>query len=375
MFLSEEASGSASKTAKDELEALLPHLPQPRSLQDVLAEIRSNLQAFPAAMLGEVGLDRAFRVPASKSAVKDQTSETELLSSEPQQVNGGGGGGGEAAGVSNDASEAAPDGCNCHTLALRGKTLSSLTIPIEHQHRVLMGQIGLAVEMGRNVSLHSVRAPEATVNLLKECCRVYNGLNKRGFRDINVDLHSCTLSAQVVQQLMAVHPNIYASFSTTINASKSQKSLPSLLLTIPPTRLLVESDWHTWSDLTERNVDMLRIIAPYVVRTEFAEVVSEEAVTAAGASPQQMHAAAEILNRTWQRFERNQAARASDDGGDEADADSDAEYEEEERIYEFEQEWFKSVKAWQAQSARRQREQRSDSNKIRQTTEEQGHSA
>lgn len=147
----------------------MPHLPQPRSLQDILSEVRSYLELIPDAMLGEVGLDRAFRVPASKSAIKEhQTSERELLPSDPQPAN-----------------HDEETGCNSHTLALRGKSLTSLTIPISHQHHVLMEQIGVAVQLSRNVSLHSVRAPEATVNLFKEACRIYSGINGTSFRDIS----------------------------------------------------------------------------------------------------------------------------------------------------------------------------------------------
>lgn len=158
MFLKEDSTQST----KDEVESLLPHLPKPRSLHDVTSEVRTNLQSLPDAMLGEVGLDRAFRVPGSRSAIKDEMpSERELLQSEP----------------SHD--------CNEHTLALRGKQLTSLGIPIAHQQQVLLAQIGVATELGRNVSMHSVRAPDATVNLIRDCCRVYNGLNGHGFRDIS----------------------------------------------------------------------------------------------------------------------------------------------------------------------------------------------
>ncbi|PWN19269.1 Metallo-dependent hydrolase, partial [Microstroma glucosiphilum] len=199
-------TNDSSQQARDELGALLPHLPTPRSLKDILEEIRNNLRAFPNALLGEVGLDRAFRIPTSKEA---------------------------------------------HTLALRGKRLTSLGVPIGHQCKVLLAQIGVAVEEGRSISCHSVRAGEATVELIRECCRVYNGAN--------LDLHSCTMSAEQLKEILRHHPNIFVSFSTTINAR--QKGLISQLAIVPPTRLLVESDWHSAEQLAGRNWDVLKLVA------------------------------------------------------------------------------------------------------------------
>jgi Tat protein secretion system quality control protein TatD with DNase activity len=43
--------------------SLLQHLPPPRPLSSILTELRTHFTLFPNAMLGEVGLDRIFRVP------------------------------------------------------------------------------------------------------------------------------------------------------------------------------------------------------------------------------------------------------------------------------------------------------------------------
>jgi Tat protein secretion system quality control protein TatD with DNase activity len=42
---------------------LLDSLPEPIPLTDVIMGLRRNLEDLPQAMLGEVGLDRSFRVP------------------------------------------------------------------------------------------------------------------------------------------------------------------------------------------------------------------------------------------------------------------------------------------------------------------------
>ncbi|TFK30951.1 hypothetical protein FA15DRAFT_663031 [Coprinopsis marcescibilis] len=42
---------------------LIELLPDPTPLQSILDEVRDNLTKFPDAMVGEIGLDRVFRVP------------------------------------------------------------------------------------------------------------------------------------------------------------------------------------------------------------------------------------------------------------------------------------------------------------------------
>lgn len=301
----------------------MPHLPEPRSLPEILDEIRGHLEEFPDALLGEVGLDQAFRIPASSISVKDQPSEQSLLISEPSTQN----------------SER-----NVHTLAPRGQKLTSLTVPIEHQKKILMGQIGLAVELGRSVSLHSVRAGKATSEVLKECCRAYNGAasGTGAFQDVNLDLHSCTLSAEVIQSILRTHPNVFVSFSTTINLR--QKHLASQLAVVPPTRLLIESDSHSAESLLERNLSMLRIAAPYLSRsgpTLPRESVGSEVTRHAVASDlESLRDAANVVARNWHRFEGNVRRRCLSVG----DADDGADDCEGESIRDFEENWWKIIK-------------------------------
>lgn len=130
------------------LEKMLPELPEPVSLVDVLDNIRSNLADFPAAMVGEVGLDRSFRVPISLS----------------------------------------PDG---------PRKLSPFNVPLDHQLKILEAQLDLAVEFGRNVSFHSVKAHQATLQLIDRM------LSRYGDRWdlISIDMHSCGFSPEVWKSL------------------------------------------------------------------------------------------------------------------------------------------------------------------------------
>lgn len=123
-------------------ERLLPLLPEPTLLNDILSELRRNLEQFPAAMLGEVGIDRSFHVAYDYNA-------------SPRE-------------------------------------LTPYTIPIDHQLAVLEAQLDLAVELGRNVSFHSVKSQSATVDFLT---RMHRKHAEKWFT-ISVDLHSCGLSPE-----------------------------------------------------------------------------------------------------------------------------------------------------------------------------------
>lgn len=113
-------------------------------------EMRDNLVAFPDAMLGEVGLDRACRIPYA-------------LPSPPPYV-----------------------------LHNKPRQLSPFSIPLDHQLALLEAQFDLAVGLKRNVSFHSVKSQQATVEILDRL------KDKHGdaWNAISVDMHSCGLSAQ-----------------------------------------------------------------------------------------------------------------------------------------------------------------------------------
>ncbi|KAJ1309173.1 hypothetical protein OPQ81_004844 [Rhizoctonia solani] len=188
-------------------QAVIASLPPPRLLKDVLEELRQNLQLAPSTMLGEVGIDRAFRVRFS-----------------PNEGN---------------------------------TKLSPFTVPQEHQLAILEAQIAVAVELRKNISLHSVKASGATIELFK------NMRNKYGvaWEKINIDLHSCTLSGETWKSIEKAHPNVYLSLSTAINIRPNSNAVLQLIRTCDPTRLMVESDFPYISDTTQRTWDMLCLIA------------------------------------------------------------------------------------------------------------------
>jgi Tat protein secretion system quality control protein TatD with DNase activity len=135
-------SGSPTPEQRDALDALLGSLPTPRTLVQIMNELRQNLVTFPGAMLGEVGLDRSFHVPY-----------------------------------------------NFHASPRR---LTPFTVPLDHQLAILEAQMDIAVELGHNVSMHSVKSQQATVDLLSRLHKKHGD----SFYRISIDMHSCGFSPE-----------------------------------------------------------------------------------------------------------------------------------------------------------------------------------
>lgn len=161
----QSSSGSSDLTKRDtarrELEQLLPHLPDPVPLDELLAELRKNLSQHPTALLGEVGLDRAFRLPTDPKGWTREPNE--------EEKDGG-------ADMSDEERE------RTHALGRRSRPLTSLTPDIGHQAEILKAQIRIAIEMGRSVSLHSVRAGGATVEVLEALSKLFSSHGTGGSR-------------------------------------------------------------------------------------------------------------------------------------------------------------------------------------------------
>lgn len=149
MFLPREQSED-TETSRD-LDVLLPSLPTPTPLRVLIAELRERMQATPQAMLGEVGLDKSFRLHYPEGSVERETR----------------------------------------------KKSSSLATPPAHQLAVVRAQIKMALELRRNISFHSVRVQGDTRQLLDELKR--DDLER--WRRVYVCLHSFGGSAEVASQI------------------------------------------------------------------------------------------------------------------------------------------------------------------------------
>ena len=182
-----------------ELDAIWAELPEPITLSSVCEGIREQFERFPNAMLGEVGLDRAFRIPRR------------FWNYDPQRT------------VPNPSLP----------------KLTKLKTPQSHQLAVLRAQIDVAMQYRRNISFHSVQAAGLTVELLDSLRNTHT----TGFGAIRVSLHSCTLDNNVVKSIVKKHANVYVGFSSTIN--RKQMIARDCLASTDRSRALMESDYHT----------------------------------------------------------------------------------------------------------------------------------
>lgn len=275
---------------------LIAALPDPRKLSDTLQEMRGYLEQFPVALVGEIGLDRGFRIP-----FPFETSFTK----DPAEVN-------------ND--DDIPD------QEEEGRRLSPHRVSMEHQKRVFVAQLKLAGELGRAVSVHGVqchgalfdtfrdlwKGHEVVVESRKEMKRRrrkgedghqylpdfaddeegssdedeedYSWLQpKKKEQPLPLDpvskpfpprvcLHSFSAPPQTLQQYItppsAKHrypSQVYFSFSTTVNARPVRGHVNKIMETIgavPKDRVLVESDLHAAGEHMDKALEgAVRLIA------------------------------------------------------------------------------------------------------------------
>ncbi len=194
-----QTASDATHPAKEELSAIWDQLPEPVSLESVCQGIRESFDRFPQALLGEVGIDRAFRIP--RRAWNYDPHRTDLDTSIPK--------------------------------------LTKLKTPQTHQLTVLRAQIDVALQYKRNISLHSVQAAGLTVDLLSSL----RNTDIAAFGAVRISLHSCTLDNNVVKSITKKHANVYVGFSSTIN--RKQIVARECLASVDRSRALMESDYHT----------------------------------------------------------------------------------------------------------------------------------
>lgn len=230
-------------------------LPDPKPLSQLLSETRTRLTSHPTSLIGEIGLDRSFRLPNPWTAEEEAARD-------PHTTPG----------------------------SREGRTLSPHRVQMEHQKVVLEAQLRLAGELGRPVSVHSVQAHGLVVTLLRglwagyerkrpsrrERRRRYSAADAHAESDAGEEqedgqgeegqhaqtgethpllpfppricMHSYSGPTEPLKQFLdPTNPSdVYFSFSAVINFSgPSSAKVIAVIKALPDDRILVESDLHT----------------------------------------------------------------------------------------------------------------------------------
>ncbi|EWC43500.1 hypothetical protein DRE_07500 [Drechslerella stenobrocha 248] len=241
-----KAEHYASVLLGDPSAEFIAALPDPLPLSVFLSQTRQRLVEFPSALIGEVGIDRTFRIPYPEALGGASTST-----------------GGPAGGHSR---------------------LSPHRVAMDHQRRVLVAQLRLAGEMQRAVSVHGVGAHGVLYDVFKGLFAGYEKkvrsrqTQKRGPYDFAGDesssedegegdgggekvrpfpprvcLHSFSAPVEVLGTWLAgtVPADVYFSFSRAVNLEDGAGKFAGVVKVVPAERVLVESDLDNASEQVE----------------------------------------------------------------------------------------------------------------------------
>ncbi|KAI1070706.1 hypothetical protein LB507_006723 [Fusarium sp. FIESC RH6] len=204
--------------------------PVPIALSTFIAETKARILQDPFAMVGEIGLDKPFRLPMHWPEPRPER--------DPARTDGG----------------------------RERRPLSQYRIAIPHQKAVFMAHLKLAGELERPVSVHGVQVHGILYDALTESWKGHE-LKGRRSRDKEkkanpnteeektskpypprICLHSFSGKSDAVKQYLkpSIPAKIFFSFSKANNLSFGAKDkTEDAVKAVPDNQILVESDLHT----------------------------------------------------------------------------------------------------------------------------------
>lgn len=237
-------------------EDFLDHLPMPISLSSFIEQTKERLIRFPLALVGEVGIDKAFRLPNVWGSREENARDATRT----------------------------PGG-------REGRSLSPYRVDLKHQKVVLRAQLDLAAELQRAVSVHGVQAHGVLFELFRETWKGHESgqaktkkhrkndknlspksvtsespvagevdLRQRKSFAPRVCLHSYSGSTDLIKQYVAprVPIRFFFSFSEAINySSPNTEKADALVKMVPNDRILIESDLHAAGSEMDRNLNSI----------------------------------------------------------------------------------------------------------------------
>ncbi|CAG8668095.1 554_t:CDS:1, partial [Funneliformis caledonium] len=197
------------------LEEFINTLPPPTSFNKWHRKLENLLETHPNSLLGEVGLDKTFRL-------RDQES----------------------------------------------KRLSQAQTTLQHQIAIFEKQLDLAAKYNRAVSMHCVQSTGAITQLLNKRINEQQPLPPR------LCIHSFggsvdTIKA-LVKQTKGTSLELYFSFSIVINDRNSR--LPDLIKAVPEDKLLIETDYHSPKGLDYYMLMIIKLVSEVKEWTETTTV-------------------------------------------------------------------------------------------------------
>ena len=219
-------------------EDLLRQLPEPQSLTKFLEMTEQRLRDHPYALVGEIGLDKAFRIPQSWQPEEKAKRDTSVTPG-----------------------------------ARQGRTLSPYRVQMSHQKIILETQLRLAAKHRRAVSVHGVQAHGAVYEVLSKLWFGKENLSRRQRLRIEkavaanaevwdedsqvqpgqdtppfpprICMHSYSGPVEFLREFSkkSVPADIYFSFSEDVNfASTLESKTSGVIRAIPASKLLIETD-------------------------------------------------------------------------------------------------------------------------------------